>query len=95
MAKSPDPKKEGAAAPARAPEMQEAWSKFEAGDNRAARAAARQVLANASASAAAKGEAEELLQRIGYDPGALLSVGVVALVIVGILLALWLGHKFD
>jgi hypothetical protein len=79
----------------KAEEMKEAWARFEAGDNRAARAAARGVLASASASEAAKAEAREMLGRVGYDPGAALSVLVITLVIAGIVVALLLGHKFD
>ena len=78
-----------------APEMREAWARLEAGDNRAARRLARAVLDSGGASADGKDEATDLLHRIGYDPGAALSVATISLVVMVILVLLTVTHKFD
>lgn len=79
----------------KAPEMKAAWDQFLAGNNRAARKLARSVLAGGTASPDAQAEATDLLRRIGYDPGAALSVGSAMLVVVIIVILLTVAHKFD
>ena len=78
-----------------APEMKDAWARMVSGDNRAARRMAKAVLANASASAEAKEEATDMLARIGYDPGAAMSVIGISLAVLIIAILLTVTHKFD
>jgi hypothetical protein len=77
-----------------APEMRKAWEFFLAGDNRAARKEAKSVLSGQS-SQAAQDEARELIRRTNLDPGALITIITMVVVILGILIALGLGHKLD
>ncbi len=78
-----------------APEMREAWRRLEAGDNRAARKLARAVQDASGASPDAREEAADLLKRIGYDPGAAISVIGISLAVAIILVLLTVSHKFE
>jgi hypothetical protein len=74
-------------------ELKAAWALFDAGDNRGARKIAKALLATGTAAPEAQAEARDLLARIGYDPGAALSVAGITAAVTLILTLLTVFHK--
>lgn len=82
MAKKPKPPP-AATAEAKSPEAKPAWDAFERGDHRTARREAKALLAG-NAPEAAKAEARDILKRTNLEPGVLVALLALGVVIAGI-----------
>jgi hypothetical protein len=80
----------GAIAPAASTTAQQLTALIAQGDNRAARARARQLLADGSSCDAERAAARDILERTGFDKGALLTAAVAVAVVVVILALVYL-----
>ena len=70
-----------------APEMKPAWEAYQRGDQRGARKQAKALLAG-NPSEPVRREALELIRRTNLDPAVKLTLAVMALTVVGIIIAL-------